>query len=554
MNDKFTNSYFKRTFNHRKLIKFSIFLGVVILFFGVVQQTKASSIPCQGTSLQATGPFTCQVIPTGNPTCDCSGIYSTYTPVCTDNFQPGNRACAGYTANPKICTCNVPTCTPVQGITSDWSTCTAACGGGTCQQTRNCNGASCGGNCNGASLTQNYTNTAYCPPTPPICVPDSSCTASAPACGSTTTGVNNCGGSCSRTGVACSLPPSPPICVPNGSCTASTPSCGNTTFGTDNCGNGCTKTGGTCACVPNGSCTASAPSCGSTTTGVDNCGGSCSRTGVACSSTTGTLVPASTSCTISAGGNSCSVSLSWTTSNPVGTSAVTSSYPSANTTVATGNNGSNVPLTVPYASSPRTFYLYNNSALLAQSTGTANCVSGTSWDVPSSTCKVSAPTAMISASPLTVPYNTPSFLNWSYANATSCTITPPGTIGGYPTASGSVSTGNLTVSRTYTISCNPGPVVSNATVTVQPQPGYNLFVTKSGQGAVTNSPAGTNCGSDCFHYVVNTAVNVTAAPASGRIFTGWSGDCTGVRTCSLIMTESKSVIANFAVDPNFREF
>src|SRR5438270_12931995 len=101
----------------------------------------------------------------------------------------------------------------------------------------------------------------------------------------------------------------------------------------------------------------------------------------------GSLTPASPSCSIAAGASSCNVMLSWTTTNPVGTSAVTSDYPSANTTVATGNSGS-TSASVPYSS--RTFYLYNNSQLLATSVASSSCTSGTNWN--GSTCQ--APTTM----------------------------------------------------------------------------------------------------------------------------------------------------------------
>ncbi|HUP91499.1 MAG TPA: CHAP domain-containing protein, partial [Solimonas sp.] len=79
--------------------------------------------------------------------------------------------------------------------------------------------------------------------------------------------------------------------------------------------------------------------------------------------TSGTLTPSSPSCTISAGASSCNVNLTWTTTNPVGTSAVTSSYPSANTRVFTANSGGPSPASVPYNS--RSFFLYNNDKELA---------------------------------------------------------------------------------------------------------------------------------------------------------------------------------------------
>src|SRR5205085_1675760 len=65
----------------------------------------------------------------------------------------------------------------------------------------------------------------------------------------------------------------------------------------------------------------------------------------------------------------CRSTLSWTTTNPVGTSQVTSNTPSAGTVIGNGNNSS-ATASVPYSS--RTFFLYNNAVLLAQSTATSN--------------------------------------------------------------------------------------------------------------------------------------------------------------------------------------
>ncbi|KKS50143.1 MAG: hypothetical protein UW01_C0001G0001, partial [Candidatus Nomurabacteria bacterium GW2011_GWA2_43_66] len=50
----------------------------------------------------------------------------------------------------------------------------------------------------------------------------------------------------------------------------------------------------------------------------------------------------------------------------------------ANTIVATGNSGTNVPFTVKY--DIETFFLYNNAVNLATSTVTSSCVSGTEWN------------------------------------------------------------------------------------------------------------------------------------------------------------------------------
>ena len=83
-----------------------------------------------------------------------------------------------------------------------------------------------------------------------------------------------------------------------------------------------------------------------------------------------------------------------------------------------------------------------------------------------------------------------------------------------------------------------------------------LSVTKAGEG--TGTIAGTaepgtviSCGADCVETVPNgKAVTLTATPADGSTFTGWSGDCTGTGQCVLTMNAARSATATFAsVDP-----
>jgi len=103
----------------------------------------------------------------------------------------------------------------------------------------------------------------------------------------------------------------------------------------------------------------------------------CAKNGgviVTAPTTTGTLLPASPTCTIASGASSCTVNLTWSTANPVGTSAITA-VGMAN---VNGNSGTNVTFSVPY--NARIFYLYNNAILLATSNATASCVGGTSWN------------------------------------------------------------------------------------------------------------------------------------------------------------------------------
>jgi hypothetical protein len=79
---------------------------------------------------------------------------------------------------------------------------------------------------------------------------------------------------------------------------------------------------------------------------------------------------------------------------------------------------------------------------------------------------------------------------------------------------------------------------------------FSLTVTSAGTGtgAVTSSPSGIDCGSDCSeNYQPNTEVTLTATPATGSLFTGWSGDCTGTGSCVVTMDTAKSITATFDV-------
>ena len=71
--------------------------------------------------------------------------------------------------------------------------------------------------------------------------------------------------------------------------------------------------------------------------------------------------------------------------------------------------------------------------------------------------------------------------------------------------------------------------------------------TGAGDGTVTSSPAGIDCGADCSEsYAPATVVTLTAVPAPGSIFAGWSR-CDGVdgATCTVTMTAAVSVGARF---------
>jgi hypothetical protein len=79
---------------------------------------------------------------------------------------------------------------------------------------------------------------------------------------------------------------------------------------------------------------------------------------------------------------------------------------------------------------------------------------------------------------------------------------------------------------------------------------YTLTVNKSGtgEGTVTSSPSGINCGSDCKEaYKSGTVVTLSATADTGSNFTGWSGGgCEGNGQCVVTINATKTVAANFS--------
>ena len=75
---------------------------------------------------------------------------------------------------------------------------------------------------------------------------------------------------------------------------------------------------------------------------------------------------------------------------------------------------------------------------------------------------------------------------------------------------------------------------------------FALAVTLVGGGTVTSDPVGINCGADCNeNYASGTEVTLTAAAGQGFFFAGWSGACTGVDACKVVMNQNRNVTATF---------
>jgi hypothetical protein len=95
---------------------------------------------------------------------------------------------------------------------------------------------------------------------------------------------------------------------------------------------------------------------------------------------------------------------------------------------------------------------------------------------------------------------------------------------------------------------------SDGDFTVALGPAYALTVTRAGTGtgAVTSNPTGIDCGATCTaSFASGAVVTLTATPASGSTFTGWSGACSGSGACSVTMDAAKNVTASFDALPPF---
>lgn len=103
---------------------------------------------------------------------------------------------------------------------------------------------------------------------------------------------------------------------------------------------------------------------------------------------------------------------------------------------------------------------------------------------------------------------------------------------------------------TCTVTMNQARSAS-ATFAAAPPVQRTLSVTLAGNGTVRSQPVGIDCGSACSaSFGDGASVVLTATPASGQRFSGWSGACTGSSaTCTLAMSADRSVGAAFAAAP-----
>lgn len=147
----------------------------------------------------------------------------------------------------------------------------------------------------------------------------------------------------------------------------------------------------------------------------------------------------------------------------------------------------------------------NKSATGSSNSGATNSTgtkTGTTSGGGSTTA--TATISNFSASPSSISYNSASTLSWTSANATSCSISTLGAVA----TSGTKSTGNLTSTKTFTLTC--GTATKQVTVTVGNAP---VACGQSG-GTCTNAQVAAHASQgDCwmiyngYYYIVTAYVN-----------------------------------------------
>jgi hypothetical protein len=132
----------------------------------------------------------------------------------------------------------------------------------------------------------------------------------------------------------------------------------------------------------------------------------------------------------------------------------------------------------------------------------------------------------------------------SYAYDTRVTLTAKAASGssfaGWSGACTGTGTCQVRMTRARSVTASFGLMqVQAATLTVTPA--------GTGAGTVSSSPPGILCGADCTEdFPLNSAVTLTAAPAPGSQFAGWSGACTGTAACTLTLSQARAVTAAFS--------
>jgi hypothetical protein len=157
--------------------------------------------------------------------------------------------------------------------------------------------------------------------------------------------------------------------------------------------------------------------------------------------------------------------------------------------------------------------------------------------------KTGTGTGSVSSSPSGIDCGATCTAPFDQASAVTLTAHPDtgSTFGGW-------SGGGCSGTGTCRVTLNADTTVT-ATFTLSTTVQHTLTVSKTGTGtgSVSSSPAGIDCGATCSAmFDEGTLVTLTAHPATGSTFGGWSGGgCTGTGTCKVTLNADTTVTATF---------
>ncbi|PYO02525.1 MAG: hypothetical protein DMD89_04080 [Candidatus Rokuibacteriota bacterium] len=139
-------------------------------------------------------------------------------------------------------------------------------------------------------------------------------------------------------------------------------------------------------------------------------------------------------------------------------------------------------------------------------------------------------------------------VTWTSSDPTVATIDANGLATGRAAGTTTITAASGSRSGSTTLTVASGTPVTRSTLSVVRE--------GTGSGAVASSPAGISCGATCSAaYDNGTVVTLTATPANGSTFEGWTGGgCTGTGTCTLTLTANTTVFARFGVSSSVTRF
>lgn len=152
----------------------------------------------------------------------------------------------------------------------------------------------------------------------------------------------------------------------------------------------------------------------------------------------------------------------------------------------------------------------------------------------------------VTSDPAGIACGTDCAANFASGSTVTLTATPTGgsTFAGWSGACSGTGSCVVTMNGDQSVTAAFNQPVVSAILTVN--------LAGSGTGTVTSSPPGINCGGDCTEsYGIGTPVTLTATPAPGSTFVGWSGGgCGGTGTCDTVMISSQTIVAQFEANPD----